>query len=90
MLQLRLGDEGGAGAAGEHEDVEPARMVGEEDDVALDRSADIASPRPADVSGTAEKPARPARGQAKQPPQAMPGKTDDESEDEPRDPEADP
>src|SRR3546814_19693449 len=52
-LQLRLGDEGGAGAAREHEDVEPTRMVGEEDHVAPHRPADIVPAHAANEKGRA-------------------------------------
>src|SRR3546814_12378669 len=89
-LQLRLGDEGGAGAAREHEDVEPTRMVGEEDHVAPHRPADIVPAHAANARGAAEEPAWPGRGQAEQPPQPVGGDAGAEGEAEAREPQAAP
>jgi hypothetical protein len=61
---LRLGDEGGAARAAEREDVDPAQMVGDVEDVALQRRADPLDARAGDPPGGAEEILRPGRGQA--------------------------
>ncbi len=81
LADLLLGDECGAALPGDRQDIDPAQMVGDVEDVALQRHADPLDPRAGHTPGPGEEYPRPGRSDAQQPPQIMERHGDQQPED---------
>src|SRR3954465_7461332 len=71
LSHFGLGDERRAARPGEEQYVEPAHMIGEEKDVAPERSPDDRHPHPRRAPNPAQEPPRPGRARPEQSPEIM-------------------
>ncbi len=68
---LVLGDEARAGGAGHRQDIQPAQMVGDEEDILRERPADELYVNAGGTRGGAKESTRPGRGTPRQSPQPV-------------------